>query len=97
MPWEILLAIVGTSWVFPFSVARPSFFGKVLRWERNARKCERQHLFAFFGQYGVKEIGWLLIMMHSQLTKTFSFVIYGLGPMCTVGIETGIYWIFQLG
>ena len=35
MLWEITLAIVGTSWVYPLH-------GKELGWERNPRKCGRQ-------------------------------------------------------
>ena len=44
---------------------RFSLLGKELKWERNVRKCGGQLPFASFGQCGMKEIEWPLIMRSS--------------------------------
>ena len=51
----------------------------------------RHPLFASFGQFGVKDIKWPSLQTDESI---LSFVIFGLGPMCTLGIKTGLCWIF---
>ena len=56
--WNLLLSVVGTSWVFPRSVLHT-----LLAWQgaavvKSAKKYGWQHLCVYSGPYGAKEIGW---------------------------------------
>ena len=48
-----------------FYVYNVFLLGKEPKWARSARKCGGQLLFASFGQCGVREIEWPLIMRPS--------------------------------
>ena len=58
--------IVGTSWVFPHPIIHT-----FLAWQGKKRKKKSGWLliYAFFGLYGRKEIGWCLITRSPTLKK----------------------------
>ena len=60
MLWDLLLSIVGGSWVFPRTVIQCSFLGKGLRWVNNAKIFGWLHLYACSGLFGTIGTCWFL-------------------------------------
>ena len=66
--WELLFALFGVTWVFLFRLEIPFLDGVALTWARSVERCGRQPLCLFFGRFGRKETGLLLIM------RSFRFI-----------------------
>ena len=65
MLWELILAIVGFGWVFPFSVRQVLLAWQGTNVGKKRKKVGGLRLCASFGQCGAREIEWSSIMRPS--------------------------------
>ena len=94
--WELILAIIGFRWFFPFSVRQVLLAWQGTKVGKKRKKVWRTAPFCLFWTEWRERnrVAFDNEAFSKYRLRILSFVIYGPGLMCLVGIETGVYWNF---